>query len=1070
MATFVLAELQEMNLPPKPKIDISLFRQETVRSKGRNVNNPVDGVKSVNTPEPDCASLEHGAKDLETKAEKPSVDSDDDNEPTTGVQRALNRYSLMEAETPTTSPRSVQYKMSPVSLNDIPQLPNKPRIAKPLHPPPVVPVDVKRPIPVTQLPPKPQIKLLDRSKPNSPEKDRYADRQAERADKFDAYMDRPKSERQFNRVLEPPLPERPSSERSSDRPPGLPRRPTTEVLNSRPLEPRTDRVHTRSNSQDDKYDRFDDRSPSYRNKNRSRSNSYERPDKVDRVDRVNLPLRPVPIPEPTSPGVYENFNSATQSTPNLDSESLRSPIRIPSGTSMRHSNTFNVGEARLKSKDGIPKLPARSPPSSQVSHSPVVSRHSSIDLQAAASPSKSRAGPIFDESPTRSIQNGLNTSNSSLLADSALDDKFTLKTHNVLKNSPQKLPLASNLKPKRILACSDKYVLLISASKLRVELYNLSLGCTLLWKLKLAARSAVFTSDDEVWVGLSNGQIQILDVRNGVAVQKLDKHHTKPITLLSCNKMVVTSMSAEDGRVCTWPLTGVRPMHVNRVLGVPAYSAAGGDPFVLYTTKDHRVDVYTLESNFLPICHNLPKKGAKFGVCTAVTTQDDTLFCGQNDGIISIFSKNKRLGSLNAGIHAVTALAVSECGELWVGTSSGEVLIFVLNLQENSATLVRQFKLYTSSQVFELVSAGPAMTVLDRNTDFVLFSSAKTPVAKGQDDFDPAMNKSRSVSISTAASNDTGSVVLDQMVDGTNHSSPSSQETAQVTHHRVHDFKVSILTWNVGSCSPDEADPQWLLMHGDICVYGLQEVTELESKQQQMATMLGSTPLEHDEWRVFLEQINSVRGFKLASFKEMVGILTCVFVKNDIDVSSVSERVVKTGMGGTYGNKGGVITSMYLDGVSFNFINVHLAAGQSSIMQRNKDANQVMTACPQSQYTFFFGDTNYRLNTVRERAFQLIQQLDFTSLRRLDQLLQQISKNPSFILSQFAEGELNFAPTYKFDRMTSRYDTSDKKRVPAYCDRILFLGDGVRVDYYSSVNTLCSDHKAVVGYYTVPGR
>ena len=70
-------------------------------------------------------------------------------------------------------------------------------------------------------------------------------------------------------------------------------------------------------------------------------------------------------------------------------------------------------------------------------------------------------------------------------------------------------------------------------------------------------------------------------------------------------------------------------------------------------------------------------------------------------------------------------------------------------------------------------------------------------------------------------------------------------------------------------------------------------------------------------------------------------------------------------------------------------------------------------------------------------------------------------------MSDFYEGKIEFAPTYRFDLGTDVYDTSMKKRVPAYTDRI-FWKASARIKQYSYVSVpevRFSDHKPVIAYF-----
>lgn len=57
---------------------------------------------------------------------------------------------------------------------------------------------------------------------------------------------------------------------------------------------------------------------------------------------------------------------------------------------------------------------------------------------------------------------------------------------------------------------------------------------------------------------------------------------------------------------------------------------------------------------------------------------------------------------------------------------------------------------------------------------------------------------------------------------------------------------------------------------------------------------------------------------------------------------------------------------------------------------------------------------------------------------------------------------MHFRPTYKFDFDSDTYDSSAKARIPAWCDRILFVQKGMECLAYNSDMTLkTSDHRPV---------
>lgn len=174
-------------------------------------------------------------------------------------------------------------------------------------------------------------------------------------------------------------------------------------------------------------------------------------------------------------------------------------------------------------------------------------------------------------------------------------------------------------------------------------------------------------------------------------------------------------------------------------------------------------------------------------------------------------------------------------------------------------------------------------------------------------------------------------------------------------------------------------------------------------------------------------------------------------------------------------------------------MNCHLAAGQSQTAHRNNDVSAVlelamlpMEADPTIRCNRFVGggdgsmvldheicilngDLNYRIETMgRDTVIKAIHAQQYHRLLERDQLLVSRRRNPGFRLRDFQESPISFAPTYKYDLGTDHYDTSEKHRTPAWCDRILYRGPGkVEQILYRRHELQISDHRPVSGIFVM---
>ncbi|KAM0747344.1 DNase I-like protein [Meredithblackwellia eburnea MCA 4105] len=326
------------------------------------------------------------------------------------------------------------------------------------------------------------------------------------------------------------------------------------------------------------------------------------------------------------------------------------------------------------------------------------------------------------------------------------------------------------------------------------------------------------------------------------------------------------------------------------------------------------------------------------------------------------------------------------------------------------------------------------------------------------------------------------------------------------------------ISWNVDACKPQDLAtgnvPQnfeflqecLTSVDGpDIISFGFQEMIDLESKKLTAKTLiLGKKKAEQkfsdtvsSSYRLWHDKlIQAVRlamppecPYTVVHVGDLVGLFSCIFVKNAERerLRDVALITVKTGMGGRYGNKGSIISRFVIDDTSICFLNCHLAAGQSHRRQRDSDLAQILedksafselassspgaytsgglgTSVFDHELCILSGDLNYRIDQRRDTVVKAVMDGNVESLLPHDQLLKGLATNQTFRLRSFKEAPLTFAPTYKYDPGTDEYDSSAKKRIPAWCDRVLWRADQaekVTPLHYRRYECNVSDHKPI---------
>ncbi|XP_011073440.1 type IV inositol polyphosphate 5-phosphatase 7 isoform X1 [Sesamum indicum] len=225
--------------------------------------------------------------------------------------------------------------------------------------------------------------------------------------------------------------------------------------------------------------------------------------------------------------------------------------------------------------------------------------------------------------------------------------------------------------------------------------------------------------------------------------------------------------------------------------------------------------------------------------------------------------------------------------------------------------------------------------------------------------------------------------------------------------------------------------------------------------------------------------------YSLVASKQMVGIFLTVWVRSELTehVHNIKVSCVGRGLMGYLGNKGSISISMLLHQTSLCFVCSHLTSGQKEgdELRRNADVMEILrkTRFPRVNSTndekspetvlehdrvIWLGDLNYRIALPYRSAKALVEMQNWRALLEKDQL--RIEQRRGRVFDGWREGKIYFPPTYKYSHNSDRYTGDDmhpkeKRRTPAWCDRILWRAGGLQQLSYVRGESRFSDHRPV---------
>ncbi|KAL8728642.1 MAG: hypothetical protein Q9166_005257 [cf. Caloplaca sp. 2 TL-2023] len=597
-----------------------------------------------------------------------------------------------------------------------------------------------------------------------------------------------------------------------------------------------------------------------------------------------------------------------------------------------------------------------------------------------------------------------------------------------------------------------------------------------------------------LWVGTNYGDLQDINVvTHKVVFSKSSAHSGREIVKIHRFQNAMWTLDG-DGTLLVWPpsdggLPTVESRPVTRK--TPRghiFSIVIGGLLWFATRKEIRVIRLSAEEP-RDFSVETPSQSGLGEITSGAVVEDqlDKIYFGHSDGKISIYSTTDYacLSVVNANVYKINCL-VGAGTYLWAGYNTGKISVY--DIQSKPWKVIKDYHAHE----------GPVVSLsVDRSS---LWLSGYLRVG--------------SLSLDNTIKLWDGLLEQDRL-----ETELRSNDTAWCDFEEI---EAVVMTWNAGASTPaslryGEGDSNILRLilparkAPDLLIFGFQELVDLEDKRLTAKTLFKGSKRkdgsdqehmsrQYRDWRDHLvrsieDHMPLNESYAVLHTASMVGLFSCIFIKTSqrSRVSAVHATEIKRGMGGLHGNKGALVVRFLFDDSSMCFINCHLAAGQSQTMHRNNDITAILesfalpperdtTTCSNifvgggdgsmildHEICILNGDLNYRIDTMsREIVLKAIQSGSLNKLLERDQLLVSQRKNPTFGLKAFAECPIDFDPTYKYDVGSDTYDTSEKHRAPAWCDRILYRGRGkIKQLDYRRHDLRTSDHRPVSGTFKI---